>query len=141
MLLNDGVVKRGYLGVQIRELDPEVAERLGVPKDRRRRRRRGLRQDPGRQGRAARRATSSPSVTGKAVKDGKVLQSIVATLPLDKAIDVDVFGDGKASRHSVVVEPQPAEYGLNPVVPGLCNPRLELSALRRWACSVPRWRR
>jgi serine protease Do len=32
-LEKDGVVHRGYLGVQVRGLDPEVARRLGVPKD------------------------------------------------------------------------------------------------------------
>src|SRR5205085_2615933 len=32
-LRTDGVVHRGYLGVQIRDLDPEVAARLNLPKD------------------------------------------------------------------------------------------------------------
>ena len=32
-LRTDGTIKRGYLGIQVRELDAEVAARLGVPKD------------------------------------------------------------------------------------------------------------
>src|SRR5471030_1513870 len=32
-LRDTGTVQRGYLGIQVRELTPEVAARLGVPKD------------------------------------------------------------------------------------------------------------
>src|SRR5262249_33285376 len=32
-LRKDGVVRRAYLGLQSRELEPEIAARLGVPKD------------------------------------------------------------------------------------------------------------
>ena len=56
-LKEHGKVERGWLGVQIQEVTPEIAKSLGLPKPRRRAGRRRHGERPGRQGRAASRAT------------------------------------------------------------------------------------
>jgi serine protease Do len=109
-LEKDGVVHRGYLGVQIRGLDPEVAKRLGVPKgtgvligqvfDRTPASKAGL--QPG---------DVITEIAGKKVKDGHSLQRVVADLPLKQPVDVAVLRDGKNIVLHVTVEEQPGDFG------------------------------
>jgi serine protease Do len=54
------------------------------------------------------------AVAGKAVKNADMLQRVVAAMPLDQAADIDVVRDGQPMRLTVVIEEQPAEYGLPP---------------------------
>jgi len=108
-LLKDGVVHRGYLGVQIKDLiDKEVAERLGVKE--------GVvvgqvfdKSPAGKAGVQA--GDVITMLNGKAVKDGRALQRIVATLPLAQPADLNVVRDGKPLALKVTVEEQPEEFG------------------------------
>ena len=52
-----GKVERGWLGVQIQDVTPEIAKSLGLPQGGRRARRRRHQGRPGRQGRDSSRAT------------------------------------------------------------------------------------
>ena len=109
-LRTDGVVHRGYLGVSIRDLDPEVAAQLGVPKDR------GVVigevQDNTPAAKAGLQAGDIvTAIAGKEVKDGKTLQGIVAGLPLNKAAPVQVLRDGKTVTVQVTIEEQPKDFG------------------------------
>jgi len=109
-LRTDGVVHRGYLGVAIRNLEPEVAARLGVPKDT------GIavgevyENTPASKG-GLQAGDIITSIAGKKVKDGKTLQETVMYLPLNKATEVDVLRDGKAQTLHVTIEEQPKEFG------------------------------
>jgi len=114
-----GTVQRGYLGAHIRELDRDVADRLGAPKE-------GgvvvaevFDKTP-----AAKAGLNAgdiiTSIGGKTVKDGNMLQRVVASLPIAKAVDIDVVRAGKTQRLTVVIEEQPADYG---VVVGAPAPR------------------
>jgi serine protease Do len=109
-LRTDGAVHRGYLGVQVRELDPEVAQRLGVPADT------GLvvgRVFPGSPAAKAKLQGGDILITldGKKVKDGRALQNIVAALPLHKSVNLQVIRDGKTQTLSVTIEEQPGDFG------------------------------
>jgi serine protease Do len=109
-LRTDGVVHRGYLGVQIRDLDPEVAARLNVPKDE------GVVVAQVFDNTPAGKAHIQPgdiitSLAGNKVKDGKVLQGIVAELPLKKPTEVNLVRDGKPMTVQVTIEEQPNEFG------------------------------
>jgi serine protease Do len=109
-LRTDGVVRRGYLGVAIQNLDPEVAARLGVPKDA------GVAVGEVYENTPAAKGGLQPgdiitAIAGKKVKDGKVLQETVMTLPLNKAAEIDVLRDGKAQTLHVTIEEQPKEFG------------------------------
>jgi serine protease Do len=110
-LRTDGVVHRGYLGVSIRDLDPEVAERLGVPKGA------GVVVGEVSENAPAAKGGVQPgdiitTIAGKQVKDGKTLQAVVANLPIKKAAEVGVLRDGKAVTLTVTIEEQPKELGI-----------------------------
>src|SRR5262249_53716922 len=109
-LQKDGVVHRGYLGVQVRDLDPEVAQRLNLPKDG------GVVVGDVVDNTPAAKAKLKAgdiitSINGQTVKDGRILQNIVAGLPVNQAVDVAVVRDGQAMNIPVTIEEQPQEFG------------------------------
>jgi serine protease Do len=116
-LVKDGVVRRGYLGVQIRDLPQVVAKRLGVPKGE------GVLvgdvfEDTPASKAGLQEGDVITAVGGKAVKDGRILQHTVAGLPLKKPVDLKVFRDGKTLTVPVTIEEQPEEFGGGPLPGG-----------------------
>ena len=112
-LLKDGVVHRGYLGVQIKDLiDKDLAQRLGLKEDQH-----GvvvvagLRQVSRRAKAALQAGDVITAIAGKPVKDGRELQRVVAGLPLGKPVDMVVLRDGKPQTLKVTIEEQPKEFG------------------------------
>jgi len=111
-LVKDGVVKRGYLGVQIKDLtDRELASRLGLKDDQN-----GVlvshvydKAPAGKAGVLA--GDVIVSIAGKSIKDGRELQRVVASLPLGKPADMGVVRDGKLMTMQLTVEEQPDEFG------------------------------
>src|SRR6185312_2324164 len=111
-LLKDGVVRRGYLGVQIKDVnEPEVAARLGLKKGEH-----GVlvtrvfEDTPG----AKAGLQSGDVITtldGKSVRDGHELQTIISRLPVGKVIEVQTLRDGQPKSFSVTIEEQPKQYG------------------------------
>jgi serine protease Do len=101
-LRTTGIVKRGYLGAHIRD-DPEVADRVVIAEV--------FEKTP-----AAKAKLQAgdiiTAVAGKAVKDSNTLQRVIASLPIDQAADFDLLRAGKMLRHTVVIEAQPADYGV-----------------------------
>jgi serine protease Do len=109
-LLAGGTVHRGYLGVAIKNLDPEVAQRLGVQ---------------GSEGVIVGQVYANSPASKAGLKDGDVitkvdgkpvttsreLQEQVATLPLHKAAELSVVRDGKPKSLQVTIEEQPDEFG------------------------------
>jgi serine protease Do len=109
-LIKEGVVHRGYLGIQITDLAPDVAARLGVKKDT------GVVVGDVSEGSPAAHGGMQAGdiitkVGGKEVKDGRQLQTIVAGLPLHKAVDVTVLRDGQTKVLPVTIEEQPSDFG------------------------------
>lgn len=109
-LRTDGVVRRGYLGVQIRDLQPEIAEHLGVAK--------GVgvvvgdvfEGSPGAKG-GLQAGDVIVSIDGKAIKDGRGLQMQIANTPLKQVAQIEVVRDGKKVTVPVTVEEQPRDFG------------------------------
>lgn len=104
-LLRDGNVKRGYLGIQMDDVDPDTAERIGLngggvmtkkvlPKT------------PAALG-GMKAGDVITAIDGKPIKDGRDLQRIVSGLPLRKSTDVTVLRDGKSIELSIFVVEQP----------------------------------
>jgi serine protease Do len=110
-LINNGTVRRGYLGVQVGELKPEVAAQLGVK---------------GHVGVVVSRVYEKTpaakagieegdvilSVAGKEVRDARELQRIIGSAPIQKPIPVKIVRDGNAKDLSATIEEQPENYGL-----------------------------
>jgi serine protease Do len=111
-LLKNGVVHRGYLGVQIKDVvEADVAARLGMAKDQV-----GVlvsRVFPDTPGAKAglKNGDVILRLAGKPVPDGKELQSIVARLPLGKPAEVAILRDGQPQTLQVTIEEQPQDYG------------------------------
>ncbi|HZT82751.1 MAG TPA: trypsin-like peptidase domain-containing protein, partial [Gemmataceae bacterium] len=105
-LEKDGVVHRGYLGVQIKELiDRDLARRLGV----------------GDQGgvlvtqvfdntpaakAGVRDGDVITSLGGRPVREGRELQNAVAGLPLGKPVDLTIVREGQPKTLRVTIEEQ-----------------------------------
>jgi serine protease Do len=115
-LRTDGTVKRGYLGIQVRELAPIVAARLGIAKDT------GVVVADVYDNTPAAKGGLKPGdiithIADKTVKDGTVVQRIVSALPINHVAEFDVQRDGKALKLSVAIEEQPATFGVNAGAP------------------------
>jgi serine protease Do len=110
------VVHRGYLGIQIKDLTEEVAGRLGLEH------KSGVIVGNVFKGAPAAKAGLQPgdiivSLNGKPVKEGRMLQTVVAGLPLKKAVPIKVVRDGKIKTLEVTVEEQPEDFGTRQVQP------------------------
>jgi serine protease Do len=109
-LVKDGVVHRGYLGVNIQPLAADVGQRLGVPKGT------GVVvgevfEDTPAAKAGLKAGDVITAVSGKAIRDGRALQNLVAVLPTKKPVDVTVLRDGKTLTVPVTIEEQPEEIG------------------------------
>jgi serine protease Do len=117
-LLKDGVVRRGYLGVGIRDVDEEVAKELSLKDATGVQITRIFPDAPGDKG-GLKRGDVILRLGGKAVKDGRDLQTVVAGLPLGKPIEVRIIRGGKERTMKVTIEEQPKAFGNTraPMVP------------------------
>jgi serine protease Do len=109
-LEHNGKVHRGYLGVQVQALDPEIAAKLGL-KDKS-----GVVIAKVSQGAPAAKAGLQDGdvlteVAGQPVSNPKALQRIVAGLPTGKEVELAVFRDGARKVLKLTVEEQPESFG------------------------------
>jgi serine protease Do len=110
-LAKNGYVRRGYLGVHIKDVDTaEAAAKLGLQEAA------GVLVTEVYDNAPAAKAGCVRgdvivSLGGKPIKDGRELQIIVAELPLNKAVEVIVVRDGKRKALEIKVEEQPREFG------------------------------
>ncbi len=109
-LRKDGVVHRAFLGVQARDLEPDIAARLGVPKDAG-----GIviaqvfANTPADKAQL-RAGDILTRLDGKTVRSTKTLQVLVARLPVGKPVAVEFVRDGKVQTAEAPIEEQPANY-------------------------------
>lgn len=119
-LLTNGVVKRGYLGVQIRDIDsPELAAKLGLKE------KQGVVVSQVFDNTPASKAGLKDgdvvvSMNGQMIKDGKSLQTTVAAMPLNKPVALHVLRDGSEKDLQITIEEQPERFG-SARVPGPRN--------------------
>jgi serine protease Do len=110
-LVRDGTVKRGYLGVRIRDLDDEVAQKLGIAKGT------GVivnelyPNTPASRG-GLQAGDVITKIGDKTIADGRTLQEIVAGSPLNQPVPFEIVRDGKRMTVSVTIEEQPQQFGL-----------------------------
>jgi serine protease Do len=111
-LLKDGVVHRGYLGVQIKDItEPEVASRLGLQQGEQ-----GVLVTSVIGGTPGARAgivdgDVLTTLDGKPIHNSRELQLFVARLTVGKAVEVRGLRDGQAKTFQVTIEEQPMKFG------------------------------
>jgi len=107
-LLKEGVVHRGYLGVQIADVSDDAgAQRLGLPKGQR-----GVVVTRTFEGGPALKAGIKEgdvitAIAEQHIGDGREVQKVVAQLPLNKPVQFSVLREGKKRNVEVVIEEQP----------------------------------
>jgi serine protease Do len=128
-LIKEGTVRRGYLGVQIKDIvDRDLAARLGL-KDQG-----GVlvtqvySDSPGSKA-GIQEGDVIVALAGKPIKDGRDLQQIVAGLPLGKPAEINVVRDGKPKTLSVTIAEQPRDFG-STHVPAPRLPQRDPEAIR-----------
>jgi len=110
-LQRNGVVRRGYLGVQIKDIEnADLAAKLGL-KDTQ-----GVVVTQVFENSPAGKAGLQDgdvivSLNNKQVKNGRDLQTVVAGLPLGKPVDVAILRDGTEKDLKVTIEEQPQRFG------------------------------
>jgi serine protease Do len=110
-LKTDGVVRRGYLGVQISDLDDDIAERLGVKEGK------GVVVGDVFENTPASKAGLQSgdvitAIDGANVKDSRTLQHIIAYHARNKEAELAVVRDGKNITVPVTIEEQPKTFGV-----------------------------
>jgi serine protease Do len=111
-LLKEGVVRRGYLGVQIKDLlESEIASRLGLKDGEH-----GVlvtrvfEDTPGSKA-GLKEGDIIETLDGKTIHNGHELQIVVARLTVGKTIEVRGLRDGQAKTFQVKIEEQPRKFG------------------------------
>ncbi len=110
-LEKNGRVARGYLGVEVKSLDEEVASRLGLGHEP------GLLVSKVTPGSPAANAGLKggdviTKLDGQKVLNGQDLQHRVGELALGKAVPLDVVRDGKPLTLQVTITEMPGDFGL-----------------------------
>jgi serine protease Do len=110
-LRSAGRVRRGYLGVQIQGMSPEIAASLGLPKDR------GeivAGVEPGGPARAAgvQQGDVVVRVNGQDVTPDNTLSFIVANTPVGSRVPIEVIRSGQRLTLNAVIGERPAEAAL-----------------------------
>jgi len=126
-LLRDGVVRRGYIGVQIKELTPEIAKAMNLGEQSGVVVSRVMTDSPAEKG-GLQAGDVVLSIGGKAVRDGKEMQKIVAGLVVKQPTDVAIIRDGEKQVVKLTIEEQPDEFG-SERVPAPLAPKRENTAL------------
>jgi serine protease Do len=111
-LLKDGVVHRGYLGVQIKDVsEPDIASRLGLQQGEH-----GVlvtrvfEDTPGAKA-GLKEGDVLTTLDGKPIHNGRELQMLIARLTVGKSVEVRGLRDGQAKTFNVTVEEQPNKFG------------------------------
>jgi serine protease Do len=110
-LLKDGVVHRSYLGVEIVDVDANVAKELRLTENSGALVTRVLPDSPGskcglKAGDVVTRIGNLP------IREGSELRKVVAGLPVGRPVEIALMRDGKSLVEKVTVEEQPDDYGL-----------------------------
>jgi serine protease Do len=113
-LLKQGTVKRGYMGVEIRDIDDQLARQLGVKAGSGVVITRIFEKSPAANS-GLKLGDVVHSIAGKPIHDGLELQKVVVALPLRNPVDVVVTREGASAYLKLSIEEQPEEFGLAPI--------------------------
>jgi serine protease Do len=112
-LLKDGTVRRGYIGVSIRDvknLDADVLDKLGFKGTEGVVVARVFKDSPAKKG-GLKPGDVVLSIGGRPVRDGSELSKVVAAMPLNQSVPVDLVRNGQKMELKLTVEEQPEDFG------------------------------
>ncbi len=109
-LVKEGVVRRGYLGVGIRDVDEDLARELGLKQAKGVQITRIFPKAPGEKA-GLKNGDVILKLGSRTVADGRALQTVVAGLPLGKPVKVEIVRGGKPMTLDVTIEEQPKTFG------------------------------
>jgi serine protease Do len=126
-LARDGTVRRGYIGIQMQDLTPDLAEQLGVNADK------GVVVGEVFEGTPAEKAGLKQgdvitTINGQPVATGLTLQRAVTLAPLGKPMEFAIVRDGRPQKIKVTIEEQPANYGERELI-GRRRPRIDAESV------------
>jgi serine protease Do len=110
-LMREGVVHRGYLGIQFGDLTPEVASQLGLENTHGVVVAKVIDNSPAAKA-DIKKGDVITAIAGKPVKSGNELKREVISLPLNQPEPIRIYRDGKEIDKQVTILEQPADYGL-----------------------------
>jgi serine protease Do len=137
-LASKGAVRRGYLGVKVGELTPEVAKQLKLNTEH------GVVVGEVYADSPAKKAGLQEGdvvlrIDGKEVTDPKVLQQTVTFAPIGKVLAFDIVREGQPQTVKVTIEQQPDTYGLEERAPRVSprrQPRPDTVSLEKLGIEV-----
>lgn len=116
-LLKNGIVRRGYLGVAIKDIeDEQVAMKLGLKSPKGVIITQVMEDGPAGKG-GIQSGDIIIEVAGRPVKDSKDLQFSVASLPLEKSSEFKLVRDGKELKVNITIVEQPKQFGMSRINP------------------------
>jgi serine protease Do len=122
-LQTNGVVKRGYLGIEgVSEVSSAAAERYGLKNGHGVLISRVFPNSPASKS-GLKPEDAIVAISGKQVHDLRELQRVVASLPLNKPVDLEVVRDGQPKTLKLTIEEEPADYGKGQQGRGIRVPR------------------
>ena len=110
-LLKDGVVHRSYLGVEIADVNANLAKEYHLATDTGALVTRVLPDSPGSKG-GLKPGDVVTRIGNVPIHEGSELRKVVAGLPAGRPVEVALTRDGKSVVEKVTVEEQPDDYGL-----------------------------
>ena len=115
-LLKDGIVRRGYLGLGLRELDEELAARSGLRKGAGVVVSKVYDNSPGSKA-GLKVGDILTGIDGIAVTDAFLLPKVVSNLPRNRKVEIALVREGKPAALEVLIEEQPDDYSALPAKP------------------------
>jgi Do/DeqQ family serine protease len=130
-LVETGTVQRGYLGVNIDELRPDVAEALGLPKEQRGVIITNLPKDSPAAQAGLERSDIVTAVDGRAVTAPQELRNVIAARAPGSEVELSVLRDGKERKIKVKLGALSAVGGETEFLPGVTAKPLDDEARRQ----------
>lgn len=110
-LSKDGIVRRGYLGIQMQDVDEQLASKLKLGDQRGVVVMQAYADAPAAKG-GVKEMDVITAINGRAITTGLDLQKVVFATEVGKPVELTVLRDGKKEKLKVAIEQQPDDYGL-----------------------------
>jgi serine protease Do len=140
-LAKEGVVRRGYLGIQMQDVDDQLAAKFNLGDQRGVVVMQTYPDAPAAKG-GVKEMDIITAINGRQIADGRELQKAILATEIGKTVELSVIRDGKPEKLKVAIEQQPEDYGLvraergRRPAPGRSEPSIESTSLEKLGIEV-----